>query len=197
MRNSLLGFHSTTTVAVLLALFGLMFMAFSSHGQAVHRPVSKQEEILKKYLQHYVGDPDSADNRATRYFSAFVDLKDSGTDQAIVYLSGDGWCGSGGCTMLILAPQESFYRVVARFTVTWPPIRVLATKSHGWHDIAIRMQGGGIEPGYEAEFSFNGKTYVSDDKTNLRPSKRLRERVLLGKVVIPSTASERAERLYP
>jgi len=195
MRKSLLEFHSTITV--LLALFGLMFTPLSSHGQTVHKPVSKQEESLKRYLQHYVGDPDSGDNSATRYFSAFVDLEDSGTDEAIVYFSGDGWCGSGGCTMLILAPQESSYRVVARFTITWPPIRVLATKSHGWHGIAVWIQGGGIQPGYEAEFSFNGKTYTSNDKPTLRPSKRLRERVLPGKVVIPAAAFGGGKLLCP
>jgi|SRR5579872_700291 len=196
MRKSLLAFGAATMVA-LVALASLMLMALNSHGQTVPEPTSKQQDSLKRYLQHYVGDPNSGDNRATRYSSASVDLQDNGTDEAIVYLSGDGWCGSGGCMMLVLAPQTSSYRVVARFTITWPPIRVLETKSHGWHGIAVWMQGGGIEPGYEAEFSFNGKTYVSDDKTSLRPSKRLRERVLPGKVVISSAAFERAERLYP
>lgn len=196
MRKSLLAFCSTTMVA-LLTLAGLMFMTFNSHGQAVHKPTSKQQESLKRYLQHYVGDPNSGDNRATRYSSAFVDLQDNGTDEAIVYLSGDGWCGSGGCTMLILAPQESSYRVVARFTITWPPIRVLAAKSHDWHGIAVWMQGGGIQPGYEVEFSFNGKTYTSNDKPTLRPSKRLRERVLPGEVVIPPAAFGGGKLLYP
>jgi hypothetical protein len=166
-------------------------------AQTVYHPTTKQEKSLGKFLQDYLRDPRMGEDRTTRYYPAFVDLKEDGTQAVIVYITGQNWCGSGGCTMLILAPQTSSYRVVARFTITWPPVRVLATKSHGWHGIAIWMQGGGIEPGYEAEFSFNGKTYVSDDKTSLRPSKRLRERVLPGKVVIPSTAFERADRLYP
>src|ERR1019366_6602930 len=99
---------------------------------------------------------------ATRYSSAFVDLKDDGTKEVIVYLSGRGWCGIGGCSMLILAPEGTSYRVVTKTTITRLPIRVLATKSNGWHDISVVVAGGGTQPGYEAELSFDGKTYPSN-----------------------------------
>lgn len=94
--------------------------------------------------------------------SAFVDLKDDGVQEVIVYFVSNKWCGSGGCTALILAPEGSSYKVVTKITVTRLPIRVLATKSNGWHDIAIPVHGGGIVHAYEANLSFDGEKYPSN-----------------------------------
>jgi hypothetical protein len=97
----------------------------------------------------------------------------------------------------VLTKKGPSYSVVARLTITRRPIRVLTAKSNGWHDISVWMQGGGIQPGYEADFFFDGKTYRGRDEATLRPSKRLRQRVLPGKTVIPRTAPEEGKRLYP
>jgi len=119
---------------------------------------------LAEFLQSYVRElnPPFEQQGETRYSSAFVDLRDDGTKEVIVYLSGGGWCGSGGCTMLILAPEGMSYRVVTKTTITRRPIHVLPTKSNGWHDISVVVAGGGVQPGYEAELSFDGKTYPSN-----------------------------------
>jgi hypothetical protein len=53
---------------------------------------------------------------------------------------------------------------------------VLQTKSNGWHDIAFRVQGGGVVHAYEASLSFNGKTYAI--------GKRSTEKVA-GEVIVP------------
>jgi hypothetical protein len=115
------------------------------------------EHSLKKYLRNYLSD--WPEDKTTRFIAAFVDLKGDGKQEAIVYLSGQGWCGSGGCVTLILAPEGSSYRLVTKTTTTRPPIRVLARASNGWSNIAVWVQGGGIQPGYEAELRFDGKTY--------------------------------------
>ena len=94
--------------------------------------MSKQAESLKSFLQSYLGKPYPPFERdgPTRYSSAFVDLKDDGTKEVIVYVSGRAWCGSGGCIMLILSPEGTSYKVVTRTTITRPPIRILNTKSN-------------------------------------------------------------------
>jgi hypothetical protein len=86
-----------------------------------------------------------------------VDLQDDGTKEVIVYIGGRGWRGSGGCVMLILAPDGGSYRVVTKTTVTRLPIRVLTTKSNGWHDITVIARINGIEPLYETVLVFDGK----------------------------------------
>jgi hypothetical protein len=109
--------------------------------------------------------------------------------EVIVYLSGRGWCGSGGCVMLILAPEGETYRVVTKTTVTRLPIRVLTTKSNGWHDISVEVAGGGIQPGYEAELSFDGKSYPSNP--TVTPAHRSNGKVQ-GRTVITETTKDQA-----
>jgi hypothetical protein len=142
---------------------------------------------LTEFLQNYVGIP-TEETKATQYSAAFVDLKDHGAKEVIVYLSSDGWCGTGGCTMLILAPEDTSYRVVTKTTITRLPIRVLATKTNGWHDISVVARINGTEPLYEAILSFDGKTYPSNP--SMPPARRSKGKVQ-GKIVIPVTAKDK------
>jgi hypothetical protein len=119
------------------------------------------ETSVRMFLQDYLGAAGSQD-KSTRYVAAFAALSDSSKQNVIVYVTGASWCGSGGGTTLILAPDSSSYRVVAKITVSRPPIRALISKSKGWHDIAVHIQGGGIQPGYEAQLLFDGNTYPSN-----------------------------------
>jgi hypothetical protein len=185
--------------SVVILLFTLMFLCANSFPQQIHQPTSDQERSLKKFLQNRFRDPYSSldDEKTTRYSAAFVDLNGDGKPEVIAHITGRDWCGSGGCTTLVLAQKGSCYRVVARLTITRPPIRVLATKSHGWRDIGVWMQGGGIQPGYEADLFFNGKTYRGRDEATLKASKPLTKRVLPGKTVIPRTALTLGRQLFP
>ena len=180
MRKNSLDF-CLKLVAVVMS--GFIFLAAGCLAQAKPQAGSKQDNSLKSFLQNYVGRSDI--DKKTLYFSAFVDLKDDGNQEVIVYLTSDGWCGSGGCTTLILAPTDSTYRVLRRITITQLPIRVLTTKSNGWHDIAVHVQGGGIIDAYEAKLSFDGRTYPGNPSTP--PAQRLTEKAE-GKVVVPLTA---------
>jgi hypothetical protein len=160
-----------------------VFLAWMSHSTLL---AQTREDSLKKFLQNYDHD------RTTLYSRAFVDLSSDRKDEAIVYLTGSGWCGSGGCNMLVLTQEGDTWRLVTSITITWPPIRVLASTSHGWYDISVWVRGGGIRPGYEAELSFDGKTYATNP--SVPPARPLAAKVD-GKVVIPS--SEGAIPLYP
>ncbi len=179
MRKGFLGFLLTMGPVVVACC---MLLAAGCIAQSQDQQSLSPEDPLKRFLQKYGGTPGSGDDNTTLYFSALVDLKDDRTQEVIVYLMGDDWCGSGGCTTLILAPKDSSYKVVTRITITRPPIRVLTTKSYGWHDIAVRVQGGGIASAYEAKLSFDGKTYPRNPSTP--PARRLVEKVP-GEVVVP------------
>ena len=154
-------------------------------AQPQQEPKQKKEDSVKKFLQDYLRNPRIDEDRTTRYSPAFVDLREDGTQEVIVYLRGPNWCGNGGCTTLILIPEGPSYGVVAKITIAKLPIRVLTTKSYGWHDIAVRVQGGGIAQAYEARLSFNGKRYPSNP--SVPPAQRLTEKVA-GEVVIPPEA---------
>jgi hypothetical protein len=173
-------------LAAAVVLAGFVIEAAPRIAEAQQTPGANQETALKGFLQNYLSSQNSGQAKETYYQSAFVDLKDNGTLDAVVYLTGNGWCGSGGCTTLILSPKNSSYDVVARITVTRLPIRVLSTKSNAWHDIAVRVQGGGVIRAYDAELRFNGQTYPNNP--TVPPAVRLRKEPE-GKVVVPFGAA--------
>jgi hypothetical protein len=178
MQKSAIRFYSMVASIVVL----LVTMGFSQYKR---EPKSRNESgPLKTFLQEYFRDPSIPDDKTTRYFPAFVDLRDDGEKEVIVYVSGRYTCGTGGCFTLVLVPEGSSYRVVTQTTITRPPIRVLTTKSKGWHDIAVVVAGGGIQPG-EAILSFDGETYPSNPTTP--PARRLTEKVA-GETVVPRDA---------
>jgi hypothetical protein len=174
-------FSKVYSIISMVVLGGFIFLAAGCLAQRQHQPNSKQDDSIKMFLRDYLRDP----FKTTRYCSAFVDLKDNGTRQVIVYFTDQHSCGSGGCTTLILAPEGSSYKVVTSITIVWPPIRVLGTKSNGWHDIGVMVHGGGTDPAYEAKLSFNGETYPSNP--TMPPARRLTEKVA-GEVVVPLNA---------
>lgn len=149
------------------------------------RQYSGREQSLRAFLQHYESKRMSRDDRTARYAAAFVDLNGDGKDETIVYLMSPGDCGSGGCSALILAPRASGFKLITQTRITRPPIRVLSTKTNGWHDLGVLVQGGGIQPGYEAKLRFNGTKYPSNP--SVPPAEPLRKTVS-GKIVIPEDA---------
>lgn len=156
-------------------------LVFSCFAETQAQPDSQSSlagESLRQFLQTWDGD------KTTRYVATFQDLNTDGISEAIVYLTGRKWCGSGGCNTLILTRDGSSWRVVTKITITRPPIRVLTSISNGWHNIGVWVQGGGITQGYEAKLIFNGKTYPRNP--TVHPARRLKEK-LTGEDVITST----------
>lgn len=156
---------------------------------AVCPGTTAQERSLRKFLQKYAADLDFPGVKDTTYIAAFVHLRDNTSQQVIVYLMGQGWCGTGGCSTLILLPKKSSYTILAEMTVVQLPIRVLDSKSHGWHDLGVWVQGGGIQPGYEARLSFDGKEYPTNP--TVPPAQPLSANVK-GRVVVSRFATRPA-----
>lgn len=109
------------------------------------------------------------DHRLTRYRVALADLNGDHRPEALIYAmataEGGGQadlCGSGGCDLYVLAPTTTGYRRVTTVTIVHPPIRVLATTTHGWHDLGVGVAGGGITTAYEARLRFDGRRYPSN-----------------------------------
>lgn len=114
---------------------------------------------LKHFLESYLNpDPD----KTTRIEAVTLKIKGRAAEEIIVYVSGWLWCGSGGCTLVILEPSGSSFRVLGKVTIVKLPVRVLNSTSHGLPDIGVYVQGGGILNGYEAVLSFDGAAYPSN-----------------------------------
>jgi hypothetical protein len=158
MRKTVLHWlPATVALAASMALTPPFAIATAS-GEARS---AKLESSLKSFLQRYAATKPGGYDRETRYVAAFVDLGGDRAPSAIVYLTGP-WCGSGGGTTLIRARSDSSFRIVTKVTITRPPIRLLRSTSHGWHNIAVWVRGGGVLKAYAAELRFDGATYPSN-----------------------------------
>jgi len=96
------------------------------------------------------------------YKRADADLDGDGWPEAFVYVRDPSYCGSGGCTLLILSPRGHGYRVVLRTTVTQLPIRLLSSSTIGWRDVGVAVAGGGVHSPYVVRLRFNGRRYPSN-----------------------------------
>ena len=149
-------------------------------------------DALRSFLQHHLKQRDGGVDKTTRYLYAFVDLDGRGKRDAVVYVTGQSWCGSGGCTVLVLTPEASSYRVVSKILIARPPILLLAARSNGWRDLGVWVQGGGIRRGHEYGLPFDGKGYPTNPSV---PPARQLEGEGAGEVVL--APSEEGALLYP
>ena len=164
-------------ISVVAALLGSVLAISAGLAQATAKAQAPDpnEESIRKFFQT------RDDDKSTQYLAAFRDLNGDGIPEAIVYLIGRQWCGSGGCPLFILQKRGESWKTVTSTTITNPPIRVLDRKLNGWHSLGVWVQGGGIQPGYEAELRFNGKTYPRNPSV---PPARRAAKDLAGEVVI-------------
>lgn len=111
-------------------------------------------------------DPVASYVSQTLHVSTFkradADLNGDGQPEAFIYVTDRGYCGSGGCRLIVLSRRGNQYRSVLRSTVTQLPIRLLATSNHGWRDIEVTVSGGGITQPYMARLRFDGQRYTSN-----------------------------------
>jgi hypothetical protein len=161
-------------------------------AQQGHALSSDQQVALNRFLVEHYQITHSAP--PTRTLSVSVDLNNDGSPETVVYLIGNDWCGSGGCTMLILTTETGYYKVITKTTITRLPVRLLNTRTRGWSDIAVTVQGGGIMQAYEARLRFNGKKYPSNP--TVPPAQRLSPHTP-GTTLIPVDAYDHAIPVYP
>jgi hypothetical protein len=176
---------------IIFALCGTL-MAATCLGQDRAPQDAAAGGVLKAFLQNYPKSGSSEFDKTTRYSAAFADLSGAKVPEVVVYVSGRAWCGSGSCSMPILRPDGVSLTVIARTTITRPPIRVLQTTTNGWHDVGVWVQGGEILAGYTAVLSFNGKAYASNPTV---PPARQLAGDSDGEILIPKSAE--GFLLYP
>jgi hypothetical protein len=143
-------------IVIALVVSGLCVLARAAPSK------SESNAALRIFLQRYFKVYGSVVERDLRYSVASVSLNGNSKHQLFVYLPGRWSCGSGGCVALLLEPRDSSFRVIDRFTLVRLPIRILPSKTHGWHDLAMPVEGGGIFPGHFVILRFNGHSYPSN-----------------------------------
>lgn len=177
--------------SVLAAVAGLVFIGLLSCAYA-GPPKTKSDARLRAFLQKFLKRYPPVIDQDLRYSAASVSLDGGAKRQYLVYIASRWWCGSGGCAALLVEPQGvSSFRVIERFTLARLPIRILPSKTHGWHDLTMPVAGGGIIHRYTALLRFNGQRYPS----NPSMAPKLPEKLMGLGTEVP--LSERGSLVYP
>lgn len=106
---------------------------------------------LRNYFQKDLKIMDTADRKFS--FHA-VDLNADQKPEYIVFLQGRYFCGSGGCTFLVM---NSNVQLINYTTVMDPPVYVSAKAAHGWRNLLIKANNTAGAETYRV-LSFDPKT---------------------------------------
>ncbi len=110
---------------------------------------------LKNFLSlDYLKDDLSLLQANDRKFQFYkIDLNGDGNEEIFVRLMGPYFCGSGGCTFLLL---DKYAEIITKFTVTRAPIFVEKTKVNEWSILLVR------DSGELKELTFENGSYPSN-----------------------------------
>lgn len=112
------------------------------------------KNITNYLTQSYLKDDLPFLSENDRKFQMYkVDLNGDGKDEYFVLLMGSYFCGSGGCTFLLL---DRYSEIITKFTVMRPPIYVSVEKENGWRKLVVESEG------KYKELVFDGKSYPSN-----------------------------------
>lgn len=103
-------------------------------------------DFLKNDLQFL-----KEDDRKFQYEN--IDLNGDAVPETFVRFSSSYFCGSGGCTFLLL---DSNQKVITKFTVMDAPIYIDKTIKNGWKVLVVK------DYGKVKELVFDGKKYPSN-----------------------------------
>ena len=166
-----------------MALLGLsVALGATERAATAQAPAPSVARFLRAYLRDPMGEADTT----MRVAAARVALGPGLAHAVVAYLTGRGWCGSGGCTTLVLAPAGGTYRVAGRIPVTRLPISVLPSAHHGWADLGVWFRD--ARTARRAALRYDGRRYRGN--ASRAPVART-----VGRVVLDTAVA--SARLYP
>jgi hypothetical protein len=110
--------------------------------------------IINFLVNDFLKDEISALKPEDRKFQFYkIDLNDDGKEEIFIRLKSSYFCGSGGCTFLLL---NKYGEMITKFTVTRAPIFAEPTKVNGWSLLLVK------DAGVFKELRFKEGTYPSN-----------------------------------
>lgn len=122
-------------------------------------------DILEKAIKEW-----AKETTAPTFKHAFADLNDDGRDDAVVLITDNQYCGSGGCSFVVFRGAGDGFQKLSSSTITRAPILLLPEKKNGWHTLSVFVAGGGAKSG-QVLMRFNGTKYPSNPSTQPKAKK--------------------------
>ena len=140
LRNNGLG--KTGGLWLCLALLLFPCLACAASRPQISRsfpPETKRDSQLEDAIRLALGE------NTFSYSYNRLNLGNTVGGEALVYLPGREYCGSGGCTLLVFRLAQGTFRLVSRISLTRTPVIVSSHATNGWKDLIIFVSGGGIK----------------------------------------------------
>jgi hypothetical protein len=144
-----------------LALLCGSLLCASGNPAAAEAPAEPSSDPVRSGIESYLQKSLQADLKAMseddrKYSYDTFDLNNDGKKEVFVALISPYFCGSGGCTLLILNPD---FTLNSRLTVVNDfPIHASSKTTKGWRDLIIQSRGIHL-------LKYNGKKYPSNPST--------------------------------
>ncbi|HMS66443.1 MAG TPA: hypothetical protein PKD83_14460 [Ignavibacteria bacterium] len=133
----------TTLIKSVIVLITAVILTSCSGNISSYAPQSTDDQMSGKIAKFLANDYFKkdikfipADDRRFRYFA--IDINGDGIQEYFIHLFTPYFCGSGGCTFLIIDNKEN---VISKFTVTEAPVYVSKEKENNWNVLYL-MSGG-------------------------------------------------------
>ncbi|PKB16943.1 hypothetical protein [Flavobacterium sp. 5] len=117
--------------------------------------IDSTEIKLKNFMVHdYIKDDMKFLTESDHKFQfENIDLNGDAIPETFVRFSSPYFCGSGGCTFLLL---DNHQKIITKFTVMEAPVYIENTTKNGWAVLLVNDRG------VFKDLSFNGKKYPSN-----------------------------------
>lgn len=125
---------------------------------AIKEAIATETEQALRGIQPPEPDDQYPDMLDYGFQAAKFDLNGDGTAEVLFRYEGFGFCGSGGCVFRVYEKHGDAYRKLSGTTLTFLPIGVAPTASHGWRDLMITVRKDYVASGI-APLRFNGVRY--------------------------------------
>jgi len=131
--------------------------------------VTAQNDVLTS-IQNFLRKTYPSTSETSRNFVYNeIDLNDDGKNEYLVGLTGGDWCGSGGCTLLVLT---NALKLNTKMTVVEFPVYVGAPAStettKGYSNIYIENRDGSV-----AKMAWNGTKYPTNPSVAPKVDKKI------------------------
>lgn len=132
----------------------VIVLALMLNSQSI--AAAKLQETLNHYLHR-----DGVDAEPSEYFLRIIPPHGKSPKMEIVYLHSNDWCGTSGCTLLIIANERGTRKEVGGFT-TQLPMWSLGRSKSDYPIFRVRHYGGGSMTEYCGTLRFNGGKYFEE-----------------------------------